>query len=73
MKRRRSASDSANSRMRFEAEVSDSPSSWSRGEPVNCVSAKPEGASRPMRASPTCTANGAAAQCREIPQQKGGE
>ena len=31
MKRRRSASDSANSRMRFEAEVSDSPSSCSRG------------------------------------------
>ena len=56
--------------MRFEAEVSDSPSSWSRGEPVNCVSAKPEGASRPMRASPTWTANGAAAQCREIPNRR---
>jgi hypothetical protein len=50
----------ANSRMRFDAEVRDSERSWSRGEPVKAVSAKPGGASMPMRVSPSWTANGAA-------------
>src|SRR5256885_12311995 len=52
--------------MRFDAEVSDSASSCRRGEPVKPVSAKPGGASSPMRVSPTCTANGAAAHCSEM-------
>src|SRR5207237_4546786 len=46
--------------MRLDAEVSDSASSSSRGEPVSCTSANPGGASSARRASPTCTANGAA-------------
>src|SRR5688572_24183096 len=46
--------------MRLEGEVSDSASSCRRGEPVKLVSAKPGGASRPMRASPTWTAKGVA-------------
>jgi hypothetical protein len=43
----------ANSRIRFDAEVSASASSCSRGEPVKPVSANPGGASSPMRVSPT--------------------
>src|SRR2546423_160828 len=46
--------------MRFDAEVSASPSSSRRGEPVICTSEKPGGVSSARRASPTCTANGAA-------------
>src|SRR3954453_8453875 len=50
----------AKSRIQFEGEVSVSASSCSRGEPVNVVSANPGAASSPRRASPTCTADGAA-------------
>src|SRR6185436_5180750 len=53
--------------MRLEAGVSASLSSCRRGDAVDVVSEKPEGASRPMRASPSCTANGAAAQGMEKP------
>src|SRR2546423_3688027 len=46
--------------MRFDAEVSASPSSSRRGDPVICTSENPGGVSSARRASPTCTANGAA-------------
>src|SRR5258706_6583496 len=65
MKRRRSASVRANSRILFEAEVIASANSCSRGEPVKPVSEKPGGASTPMLTSPTWTAKGAASTQEE--------
>src|SRR5262249_13878573 len=50
----------AKSRMRFDAEVSDSARSFMRGEPVALAAVKPGGASRATRVSPSCTAKGAA-------------
>src|SRR6185436_7432085 len=51
--------------MRLDAEVSASASSSRRGEPVDCTSAKPGGASSATRASPSDTANGAAIALHE--------
>src|SRR5512147_1943569 len=61
MKRRRSASVIANSRILFDAEVCDSASSCSRGEDIPRLSENPGGESSATRSRPRRARNGAAA------------
>src|SRR5258706_6284271 len=65
MNLRRSASVSAKSRIRFDAEVSVAARSVSRGEARSPVSLKPGGVSSTIFSTPRRTENGAAAQLSE--------